>query len=169
MNLTNFEQVPAVHQMELHPYLQQPDFVEWHKQKGIHNTQFSPLGNSNTFYAAQVWARPEASSMPPPMDSPILAEIGKKHGKSSAQVAYAWGITQGRSVLAKSIIDWQIKANLEADFELDAEDLEKIKTMDAKARFNDPSPLYRYQLYEGLDGFKEKGEEMMASDAVGKI
>ena len=107
--------------------------------------------------------------MPPPMESPILAEIAKKHNKTPAQVCYAWGICNGRSVLAKSVIDWQITENMEADFDLDAEDIEKIATMDAKVRFNDPSPLYRYQFYEGLDGFKKKGEEMLAADVLGKI
>lgn len=37
--------VPAVHQLECHPYLQQPDFLAWHKEKGIHVTQYSPFGN----------------------------------------------------------------------------------------------------------------------------
>ena len=133
-------------------------------------THFSPLGNSNTFYAAQVWARPEASSMPPPTRHPILAEVGKKHNKSPHQVAYAWGINSGRSVLSKSIIDWEISANIESDFELDADDMAKLATVDCKVRFNDPSPLYRDQLYEGLDGFKPRGDhEYQASDATGKI
>lgn len=34
--------VPAAHQIELHPYLQQKAFVELHKSKGIHITQYSP-------------------------------------------------------------------------------------------------------------------------------
>jgi diketogulonate reductase-like aldo/keto reductase len=147
-------------------YLQQPDFVDWHKQKGIVNIQFSPLGNSNAFYAAQVWARPEASNMPPPMESTIIAEIAKKHKKTPAQVVYAWGLTHGRSVLSKSVIDWQIIQNLEADFDLDSEDMAKISTMDCKARFNDPSPLYRYQLYEGLDGFKEMGNLLQVPEEL---
>lgn len=44
--------VPAVHQLELHPWLQQKAFVEWHKEKGIHITQYSPFGNQNEFYPA---------------------------------------------------------------------------------------------------------------------
>ena len=103
------------------------------------------------------------------MEHPILAEVAKKHKKTPAQVAYAWGINNGRSVLAKSIIDWQIKENMDADFELYAEDLAKIAQMDVKARFNDPSPLYRMQFYGGLDGFKKMGPEMLAKDAMGKI
>lgn len=151
-------------------WLQQADFIKWHKEKGIHNTAYSPLGNSNPYYAVQVWSRPEASSLPPPTEDPVLIEIGKKYNKSPHQVAYAWGISNGRSVLSKSVVDWQIVANLEADFELDAEDMEKIATMDKKARFNDPSPLFRSQFFQGLDGFKDKGtHEFPVSDVYGKI
>ena len=151
-------------------WLQQADFVKWHKEQGIHNTAYSPLGNSNPYYQVQVWSRPEASSLPPPTEDPILIDIGKKYGKSPHQVAYAWGINNGRSVLSKSVVDWQIVANLEADFALDAEDMEKIATMDKKARFNDPSPLFRYQFFEGHDGFKARGDhEYPVSDVYGKI
>jgi diketogulonate reductase-like aldo/keto reductase len=145
-------------------YLQQADFKSWHKQKGIVNIAFSPLGNSNTFYAAQVWARPEAASMPPTIESPIIAEIAMKHNKTAAQIVYAWGLTNGHSVLSKSVIDWQIVQNLEADFDLDAEDMAKIKTMDSKIRFNDPSELYRYQLYEDLDGFRRMEKELQVPE-----
>lgn len=42
--LAETETVPAVHQMEVHPYLQQKEFVKWHEEKGIHVTQYSPFG-----------------------------------------------------------------------------------------------------------------------------
>lgn len=42
--------VPAVHQMELHPWLQQTKFCEFNKSKGIHITQYSPFGNQNEIY-----------------------------------------------------------------------------------------------------------------------
>lgn len=41
---------PAVHQMELHPWLQQKEFTAWHKSQDIHITQYSPFGNSNEIY-----------------------------------------------------------------------------------------------------------------------
>ena len=94
------------------------------------------------------------------MESPIIAEIAKKHNKTAAQIVYAWGLTKGHSVLSKSVIDWQIVQNLEADFDLDAEDMTKIAAMDSKVRFNDPSELWRYQLYEGLDGFRRMEKEL---------
>jgi alcohol dehydrogenase (NADP+) len=42
--------VPAVHQLECHPWLQQNSFTEWQKSKGIHITQYSPFGNQNAIY-----------------------------------------------------------------------------------------------------------------------
>ncbi|KIW06996.1 uncharacterized protein PV09_02652 [Verruconis gallopava] len=149
--IDNSDTVPAVHQMEVHPYLQQPRFNKWLAEKGIHVIQFSPLDNMNNFYRDVHWSKSE-SHMPRLIDHPVLVEIGKKYNKSPIQIALAWGINNGRTVIPKSVIDWQIKENLEADFELDGEDMAKIATMDIKTRFNDPSEYYRWNLYEGEDG-----------------
>lgn len=86
------------------------------------------------------------------IDQPILKEIGEKHGKTPVQVVLAWGINNGRSVIPKSVVDWQIEQNLEADFELHPEDMAHIATLDAKARFNDPSLDYEWRLYSDLEG-----------------
>jgi alcohol dehydrogenase (NADP+) len=88
--------VPAVHQVELHPWLQQPDFFEFHKAKGIHISQYSPLvscrknrflyangrsfGNQNGIYS-------KGKNLGKLIDEPTIVQIGKKHGKSGAQVA----------------------------------------------------------------------------------
>lgn len=137
--------------MELHPYLQQPEFTKWNRSHGIHMTHFSPLGNQNAFYREVSWSKSQ-SHMERIIDHPTLKDIAEKYGKSSVQVALAWGVNNGRSVIPKSVIDWQIKQNLEADFELDAEDMDKIALMDLKMRFNDPAVEYRWPLYKGLDG-----------------
>jgi alcohol dehydrogenase (NADP+) len=42
--------VPAAHQLECHPWLQQASFTKWLKSKGIHVTQYSPFGNQNPVY-----------------------------------------------------------------------------------------------------------------------
>ncbi|KAB2573792.1 putative oxidoreductase [Lasiodiplodia theobromae] len=143
--------VPAVHQMELHPYLQQKAFVEWQKSKGIQMIQFSPLANQNNFYRDIYWATGKAD-IPRLIDEPILNDIGKKYGKSAAQVALAWGLANGRAVIPKSVIDWQMKENLESDFPLDEEDMAKIATLDKALRFNDPSTAYNWKLYSDLEG-----------------
>ncbi|KAJ3542869.1 hypothetical protein NM208_g3872 [Fusarium decemcellulare] len=144
--------VPAVHQMELHPYLQQQDFVDWNAKQGIKIIQFSPCGNLNTFYRDVSWAK-EVANMTRLIEHPTLLQIAAKHSKSAVQVALAWGIQSGRCVIPKSTIEWQIRENAAAEeIVLDEEDLQAIAGMDQKARFNDPSVNFWYKLYVGLDG-----------------
>ncbi|KAJ5187252.1 hypothetical protein N7449_010246 [Penicillium cf. viridicatum] len=143
--------VPAVHQMEVHPYLQQKEFNKWLKEQGIHVVQFSPLGNMNDFYRQTGWSK-KIAHMKRVIDQPIMKEIAEKYGKSTAQVVLAWGINSGRSVIPKSVVDWQVEQNLEADFELQPEDMAQISVLDAKARFNDPSLDYEWRLYSDLEG-----------------
>lgn len=78
--LENASTVPAVHQMELHPWLQQKDFAQFHKEKGIHVTQYSPFGNQNEIYGA----REQHGQL---VNDEKLAQIAKKYGKTSNQVA----------------------------------------------------------------------------------
>ncbi|KAF2706660.1 Aldo/keto reductase [Pleomassaria siparia CBS 279.74] len=137
--------VPAAHQMEFHPYLQQQSFAAFHKEKGIHVTHYSPFGNQNEIYDS-------GKDLGKLMDDPVLVDIGKKHGKSGAQVALAWGIAQGHSVIPKSKTESRIKSNLEGDFKLPQEDVEKIKSIDKKLRFNDPSKNFQWDFYKDLDG-----------------
>ena len=86
------------------------------------------------------------------IEDPTLVAIGKKYNKNGAQVALAWGIAQGHSVLPKSKTPSRIKDNLDGDFKLDEEDLEKIKGVDKKMRFNDPSESFGWTFYVGEEG-----------------
>ena len=156
---------PAIHQFEGHPWLQQREFADWHKSKGIHVTHYSPLGNQNDLYS-------KAGHIGKLIDEPILNEIGQKHNKNSAQVALgksyfssnetkeitmcwlvvAWAISNGYSVLPKSKTPARIKSNLEGDFKLDNDDLKKIETIDRKLRFNDSSGTFGRDFFQGLEG-----------------
>jgi len=141
--------VPAAHQLELHPYLQQKDFAKFHKQKGIHITQYSPFGNQNEIYDSE-------KGIGKLIDDPTLTEIGKKYNKTGAQVALAWGIAQGHSVIPKSKTPSRIRANLEGDFKLEPADVEAISKIDKKLRFSDPSKNWGFhEFYTDLDGKKK--------------
>jgi alcohol dehydrogenase (NADP+) len=105
----------------------------------------------NDFYRQTGWSK-EIAHMIRVIDQPILKEISEKYEKSPVQVVLVWGVNRGRSVIPKSVVDWQIEQNLEADFELQPEDMAKIATLDAKARFNDPSLDYEWRLYRDLEG-----------------
>lgn len=143
--LAEAEVVPAVHQLELHPYLQQKEFCEWHDSKGIHVTQYSPFGNQNEIYDA-------GKNVPKLITNEVLVDVGKKHNMSGAQVALAWGIAHGRSVIPKSKTESRIRDNFAGQFDLSAEEVKKIDGIDRKLRFNDPSQQYGWNLYADLDG-----------------
>ncbi|KAA8652159.1 hypothetical protein EYZ11_000469 [Aspergillus tanneri] len=145
--LQNSSVVPAVHQLEGHPWLQQRAFADWHKLKDIHVTHYSPFGNQNEFYT-------DGGTIGKLIDDPVLVEIGEKYNKSSAQVALAWGITRGHSVLPKSKTPSRIKANLEGDFQLNTDDVQKIQEIDKKLRFNDSSVDFGREFFSDLDGKK---------------
>ncbi|EEQ33433.1 aldehyde reductase [Microsporum canis CBS 113480] len=143
--LQNTTIVPAVHQLELHPWLQQPSFVAYLKAKGIHVTQYSSLGNQNETYQQDGKL----------LEAPVLTAIGKKYNKTPPQVALsnlsAWGINEGHSVLVKSKTEERIKANFESDFELEAEDVQLLHEMDRKRRFNNSSEAFNYKFFSDLD------------------
>ncbi|OJD37680.1 aldehyde reductase [Diplodia corticola] len=143
--LKETEVVPAVHQLESHPWLQQRDFSEFHRQHGIHITHYSPFGNQNEIYGSNIGKL---------IDDPVLNEIGKKYNKSGAQVALAWGIAEGHSVIPKSKTPARIKQNLEGDFKLDDEDVKKVQSLDKKLRFNDSSADFGHDFFTDLDGKK---------------
>ena len=143
--LNNTSVVPAVHQLELHPWLQQASFVEYLKGEGMHVTQYSSLGNQNEIYGR----RDKGGRM---IDDKTLSSIGQKYGKSGAQIALAWGINKGHSVLVKSKTPTRIQDNYDSDFEMKEEDLKAIDAIDRKLRFNDPSADFGYNFFADLDG-----------------
>lgn len=82
----------------------------------------------------------------------MLAGIGKKYGKTGAQVALAWGIAHGRSVIPKSKTKERIESNLGGEFALEEDDVKNIDAMDRKMRLNDPSGRFGWNFYVDLDG-----------------
>ncbi|ODH26493.1 hypothetical protein ACO22_04586 [Paracoccidioides brasiliensis] len=135
--------VPAVHQLELHPWLQQKEFVNFPADRGIHVTQYSSLGNQNDIYNHESVGRM--------IDDPVIKEVAEKTGKTTAQVSLAWGIAHGHSVLVKSKTPDRIKQNLQGDFRLDQADVKKIDGIDKKRRFNDSSEDFGFDFFTDLD------------------
>jgi diketogulonate reductase-like aldo/keto reductase len=118
--------VPAVNQIELHPYFQQPDVQRLNAQHGIVTQAWAPLGGI-TFY------RPGFARST--MDEPVIAGLGRKYGKSAAQVMLRWGIQEGRSVIPKSVRPARIAENFDVfDFELSADEINAIDALDTGVR-----------------------------------
>ena len=118
--------VPAVNQIELHPYFQQRDLQALHAQHGILTQAWSPIGGI-TFYRDG-----QHSST---LQDPVIGKIANAHGKSPAQVMLRWGVQEGRSVIPKSIKPRRIVENLDVfDFELTADELAAIDALDTGQR-----------------------------------
>jgi len=134
--------VPSCHQIELHPYLQQKEFVSWMKSKGIAVVAYSPFGNQNETYNSDHHKL---------IDDPVIVQIGKNHNKTGSQAALAWGISTGHSVIPKSKTPKYIQQNLEGSFKLSDNEIQQISALDKKLRFNNPSGSFGYKFYSDLD------------------
>jgi diketogulonate reductase-like aldo/keto reductase len=126
--------VPAVNQVELHPYFSQPDVQRADAAHGILTQAWSPIGGI-TFYPGP-WGDERRSVM----QDATIADIGKTHGKSPAQVMLRWGIQEGRSVIPKSTNPTRIAENFDVfDFELSGEDIARIDALNTGVR-SGPDP-----------------------------
>nr|MDT0666153.1 aldo/keto reductase [Micromonospora sp. DSM 115978] len=110
--------VPAVNQIELHPYFQQPEVQALNAEHGIVTQAWSPIGGI-TFYREG-----EHTST---LDDPTVVRIAEAHSKSPAQVMLRWHLQQGRQVIPKSTKPHRIVENFDVfDFELTADELTAV-------------------------------------------
>jgi diketogulonate reductase-like aldo/keto reductase len=108
---------PAVNQVELHVFLQQPELVAYCRQNDIALEAYSPLAHGYD------------------MKHKVLADIAQKHQKSVAKVMIRWCLEQGFVTIPKSTHPARIKENFETlDFHLDADDLQQISELERGLR-----------------------------------
>ncbi|RUS20816.1 hypothetical protein BC937DRAFT_94320 [Endogone sp. FLAS-F59071] len=112
--LDNCEIPPAVNQIEIHPYLQQNDLIEFCGKHNIHLTAFCPLG------------RPGSPLTTRTSEEPVIIQIAEKYEKTPAQVLLSWGVQRGYSVIPKSVTPLRIASNFEI-FKLSEDDMAAIK------------------------------------------
>ena len=102
--------VPAVNQIEVHPYFPQREVQAFGAEHGILTQAWSPIGGI-TFY--------RDGSHGSTLQDPVIGEIARAHGKTPAQVMLRWHLQQGRSVIPKSTKPHRIAENFDVfDFEL---------------------------------------------------
>jgi 2,5-diketo-D-gluconate reductase A len=131
--LARVEVVPAVNQIELHPYFTQPQVRRADAEHGILDQAWSPIGGI-TFYPG--WGEDRRSVM----DDPTIQAIAQEHGKSAAQVMLRWHLQQGRSAIPKSTNAGRIAENFAIfDFALSDEELARIDALDTGVR-SGPDP-----------------------------
>ena len=109
------EVIPAVNQVELHPFFQQEDALALMKEYGVVPDAWGPFaeGKHGIF------------------SHPVLTEIGKKYGKSAAQVALRWNVQRGVVVIPKSVHKERMEQNMNIwDFRLSDEDMSEIAKLD---------------------------------------
>ncbi|MCA2227534.1 aldo/keto reductase [Nonomuraea aurantiaca] len=136
--------VPAVNQIELHPYFTQPEVQQADAEYGILTQAWSPIGGI-TFYPG--WGNEDRKST---LTDPVLREIADAHGKTPAQVMLRWHLRQGRSAIPKSVNPARIAENFDVfDFELSAEEITRIDALDTGVRVG-PDPDERDPLSLGI-------------------
>lgn len=116
---------PAVLQTELHPYNQEPELKAFLKENGIVPQAWYPLGHGDKAL----------------LEEPLFAELGKKYGKSAAQIILRWHMQDGNIVIPGSKNPEHIKANFDLfDFALTDEEMNKIATMNQNKRYYTSTP-----------------------------
>ncbi|MFF1632611.1 aldo/keto reductase [Leifsonia sp. NPDC058248] len=131
--LAETDVVPAVNQVELHPYFSQPEVRAADAANGILTQAWSPIGGI-TFYPG--WGDDRRSVM----QDATIASIAQDHGKTPAQVMLRWHLQQGRSAIPKSVNPSRIAENFAVfDFELTADELGRIDALDTGVR-SGPDP-----------------------------
>jgi diketogulonate reductase-like aldo/keto reductase len=120
--------VPAVNQLEIHPYFQQRAVLDFDDQHHILNQAWSPIGGI-TFYPGYGEHRRSV------LEDPVVTAIAETHGKSPAQVLLRWGIQHGRSVIPKSTKRHRIAENIDVfDFALTADELKALDALETGRR-----------------------------------
>jgi diketogulonate reductase-like aldo/keto reductase len=118
--------VPAVNQIEVHPYFAQPEVQAFGEEHGILTQAWSPIGGI-TFY--------RDSGHSSALENPVIVRIAEAHGKSPAQVMLRWGLQHGRSVIPKSTKPERIAENIDVfDFELSTDEMSAIDGLDTGRR-----------------------------------
>ncbi|MFI2333148.1 aldo/keto reductase [Nocardia rhamnosiphila] len=125
------EVVPAVNQIEVHPYFRQSALLAADTEHGILNQAWSPIGGI-TFY--------RDGSAGSTLDDPVIGEIAAAHGRTPAQVMLRWHLQQGRQVIPKSVRPARIAENFAVfDFDLTTAQLDAIDALDTGVR-GGPAP-----------------------------
>jgi len=114
----------ATNQVELHPYLQNRKVAAFAQSQGIHVTSYMTLGVGRV------------------LADPVVADIARTHGATPAQVALAWAMQQGYSVIPSSTRRANLASNLAArELRLSDADMARIAALDRGERIANPSGI----------------------------
>jgi len=125
--------VPAVNQIQVHPYYQQPDWRTANDAHGILTQCWSPIGGAYTYRDAPT----------NPLEDKVITDLAAKYGKTPAQVVIRWHLEHGFSAIPKSVKPQRIAENFDVfDFALAADEVKAIDALDTGVRGGpDPDSL----------------------------
>jgi diketogulonate reductase-like aldo/keto reductase len=130
--------VPALNQVELHPYFIQQEVRGANARYGIVTQSWSPIGGvygrhrpANGHHAVR------------PLNNPVIVELASRHGKTPAQIVLRWHVEHGLSAIPKSVRGPRIAENIDIfDFTLAREDVAAVDALDTGVRSgSDPEIL----------------------------
>ena len=124
--------VPAVNQVEVHPYFTEPGVQAANAEHGILTQAWSPMGGITSY---------RGDSSRSTFNDPVIGQIAAAHGKTPAQIMLRWHLQEGRSAIPKSVNPGRIAANFDVfDFELTGDQLAAIDALDTGVR-GGPDPV----------------------------
>ncbi|MGK5683456.1 aldo/keto reductase [Actinoplanes sp. URMC 104] len=134
--------VPAVNQVELHPYFSQPDVRAADAERAILTQAWSPIGGI-TFYPG--WGENRRNVL----KDPVVGAVAAAHDRSPAQILLRWQLQHGRSAIPKSTNPGRIAENFDVfGFELTADEMSRIDALDTGTRSGPDPDVPRPELFD---------------------
>jgi diketogulonate reductase-like aldo/keto reductase len=126
---TRTEVVPAVNQVEVHPFFVQRELRDAHERLGIVTQAWSPLGGVGVYRPANPGAPKD------PLTHPVVGGLAKQYGKTPAQVVLRWHLEHGFSAIPKSVRPERIAENVDVfDFALTPAEVAALDALDTGVR-----------------------------------
>lgn len=121
---------PEMNQIELHPYLQQPQMLDFCAKNDIFLTGYAPLGSAD---------RPDRLKIenePVLLEEPVIGHIAQRHHATPAQVLISWALHRGTAVIPKSVRPERLRENLAAGgLALTDNELQEIGSLNRDRRY----------------------------------
>jgi diketogulonate reductase-like aldo/keto reductase len=135
--------VPALNQVELHPYFTQRAVREADSHLGVVTQSWSPIGGVN------VYAAKDSNAVRNPLTDPVVARLAAKYGKTPAQVVLRWHIEHGLSAIPKSVRPERVAENIDIfDFALSEGEVAALDSLDTGVRGGPDPELVNTQLFK---------------------
>ncbi|KAK3682865.1 aldo/keto reductase [Podospora appendiculata] len=159
---------PYAHELEIHPYLQQQAFVDYHRGMDMKVIAYSPLANTNPTYDSHTLEVDDKGDrdLPPLLKDPFWKKLAEKKNATVAQTAIAWGLQRGTIVIPKSVHEKHLDENRRAvEIRFSEDEMRSIAGQDRRTRMNNPGVAWGVDLFSDLDDpTKFSGEDDQLTD-----